>query len=89
MDALDHKIIALLSIDARAPLAQVAKEIGELGFNVATLRTLITSDAVLREALSADGVVATSSSPEELGAYIRSESEKWAKVIRDAGIEPR
>jgi len=46
------------------------------------------SDKSLLARLSGDGVVAVSSSPEELGAYIKSESEKWGKVIRDAGIEP-
>jgi tripartite-type tricarboxylate transporter receptor subunit TctC len=31
----------------------------------------------------------SSSSPEELDAYIKSETAKWAKVIKDAGIKPQ
>ena len=32
------------------------------------------------------GIVATSSSPEGFTAYVKAESAKWAKVIKDAGI---
>jgi tripartite-type tricarboxylate transporter receptor subunit TctC len=35
------------------------------------------------------GMTTSSSSPEELDAYIRSETAKWAKVIKDAGIKPQ
>ena len=48
----------------------------------------ILRDNTLLERLSGDGVVAASSSPQELAAYIKSESVKWSKVIRDAGITP-
>ncbi|MGH8616063.1 MAG: Bug family tripartite tricarboxylate transporter substrate binding protein [Burkholderiales bacterium] len=34
------------------------------------------------------GVVAVSSTPEELGQFHRMEMEKWAKVIRDAKVTP-
>jgi tripartite-type tricarboxylate transporter receptor subunit TctC len=29
-----------------------------------------------------------SSTPEEFDAYIRSETAKWGKVIKDVGIQP-
>jgi tripartite-type tricarboxylate transporter receptor subunit TctC len=35
------------------------------------------------------GMMTSSSSPEELDAYIKSETAKWAKVIKDAGIKPQ
>lgn len=46
----------------------------------------IVRDPTLLERLSADGVTGTGSTPQELAAYIRSESAKWSKVVRDAGI---
>lgn len=40
-----------------------------------------------QERLSASGLVPTSSTPEELGAYIRSETTKWSKVIKNLGLK--
>ena len=34
------------------------------------------------------GVVATSSTPEQLGAFMRTERPRWARLIRNAGIQP-
>ena len=50
---------------------------------VAVLRT---PDIV--ERLARDGGEAVASTPEEFGAYIRAETEKWAKVARATGIRP-
>jgi tripartite-type tricarboxylate transporter receptor subunit TctC len=50
--------------------------------------TSILRSAEFRERLAADAVVAESSSPQELTAFIRSEIPKFAKVIRSAGIRP-
>jgi tripartite-type tricarboxylate transporter receptor subunit TctC len=49
--------------------------------------------AVLRipdivERLARDGGEVVASMPEEFGAYIRAETEKWAKVARATGIRP-
>jgi tripartite-type tricarboxylate transporter receptor subunit TctC len=41
----------------------------------------------MRERLAADGAEPQGSSPEEFGALIRSELEKWGRVTRAAGIE--
>jgi tripartite-type tricarboxylate transporter receptor subunit TctC len=35
------------------------------------------------------GMMPASSSPDELDAYIKAETAKWAKVIKDAGIKPQ
>ncbi|MCE2999045.1 MAG: Bug family tripartite tricarboxylate transporter substrate binding protein [Betaproteobacteria bacterium] len=43
---------------------------------------------VLRDLLAARGVDATSSTPDEFAAYIRSETAKWGKVIRAANLTP-
>jgi tripartite-type tricarboxylate transporter receptor subunit TctC len=36
----------------------------------------------------AEGIVTVGSTPEEYGAFLKSEMERWGKVIRDAGIKP-
>jgi len=43
----------------------------------------------MRERLAADGAEPQGSTPEEFGALIRSELEKWTRVARAAGIEPQ
>ncbi|HZE10789.1 MAG TPA: tripartite tricarboxylate transporter substrate binding protein [Burkholderiales bacterium] len=45
-------------------------------------------DAEVGKRLAADGAGAVGSSPEEFAAFIKSESEKWAKVASAAGIKP-
>jgi tripartite-type tricarboxylate transporter receptor subunit TctC len=42
----------------------------------------------IRERLSREGADPVGSSPQEFGAFIRSEIEKWRKVIHAAGIQP-
>ncbi|MBI3935755.1 MAG: tripartite tricarboxylate transporter substrate binding protein [Betaproteobacteria bacterium] len=42
----------------------------------------------IRERFAADGVEAGGISSAELGALLKSEIAKWAKVIREAGIKP-
>jgi tripartite-type tricarboxylate transporter receptor subunit TctC len=42
----------------------------------------------MRERFAADGAEPIGSSPEEFHAYIRSETAKWAGVIKQAGIRP-
>jgi tripartite-type tricarboxylate transporter receptor subunit TctC len=47
------------------------------------------NDPVVRNRFIADGAdPSPSKSPEEFAALIRSETRKWAKVIREAGIQP-
>jgi tripartite-type tricarboxylate transporter receptor subunit TctC len=45
-------------------------------------------DPEVGKRLAADGAEAVGSSPEEFAAFIKSESEKWAKVAQAAGIKP-
>jgi tripartite-type tricarboxylate transporter receptor subunit TctC len=45
----------------------------------------IMADPALRQKLEGDGVEVDSSSPEQLAAYIRTETARWAKVIRASG----
>ena len=43
----------------------------------------------VRDRLIADGTDPAPTTPEEFGAYINSETEKWTKVIKAAGIKPQ
>jgi len=47
----------------------------------------IVRDPSVLERLSGDGVIGTGSTPQDAAAYIKSESLKWGKVVRDAGIK--
>ena len=38
--------------------------------------------------LLAQGVDIISSSPQQFSAYLKSETAKWAKVIKDANVRP-
>jgi tripartite-type tricarboxylate transporter receptor subunit TctC len=41
----------------------------------------------MRERLNAEGAIATTSTPEEFAAHIRSEIARWGAVIKRAGIQ--
>jgi tripartite-type tricarboxylate transporter receptor subunit TctC len=47
----------------------------------------ILSETEVRERLAKDGIETVGASPEEFGAYIKSEVEKWGKLVREAGIK--
>lgn len=47
----------------------------------------IVRDPAVLERLKGDGVTGTGSTPQELAEYLRSESAKWGKVVRDVGIK--
>ena len=53
-------------------------------FNAA-IREALAQQAV-KDRLAAAGAEAVSSTPEELATYLRAESEKWARVVREARI---
>jgi tripartite-type tricarboxylate transporter receptor subunit TctC len=42
----------------------------------------------MKERLNSLGLDVVASTPEEFGAYMKSETEKWAKVIKTMGIKP-
>ena len=53
----------------------------------AELRRIIDNPDV-KARLASVGFEAFSSTPEELGDYVRVQLAKWTKMIKDAGIEP-
>ena len=42
-----------------------------------------------RQRLDQQGVNASPTSPAEFAAFIKTETTKWAKVVKDAGIQPQ
>ena len=54
----------------------------------AEVRKIVDSPDI-KARLAATGFAAFSSSPEELGAFVKSEVVTWARLIKDAGIEPQ
>jgi tripartite-type tricarboxylate transporter receptor subunit TctC len=65
---------------ARTPPAVIARLHAEI--------VKILADPAVRARLADQGFEPVGNSPEEFGAYIRSEITKWGKTIRDAGIRP-
>lgn len=53
----------------------------------AEMTKTLSSDAT-KEQFRAQGLEATSTSPAEFGSYLRSEVEKWGKVVKASGARP-
>ena len=47
----------------------------------------VMQSAEMKKQLLAQGVEARTSTPEQFGTFIKSESAKWGKIIADAGIK--
>lgn len=65
-----------------APTGTPAEVVTKL--NTEVVRML--KDPKTKELLLAQGAEPVGDSPEEFGAFVKSERERWARVIRDAGI---
>ena len=66
---------------ARTPVAIVRRLNSEIA------KVLADPDA--RDKLAAQGLEPTTMTPEELGRYSREEMNRWAKVLKAAGIKPQ
>ena len=64
-----------------APAGTAAPVVSRL--NEAIVR--IVNSAEVRERLAAQGAEASTSTPDELGRYTRSEMQRWQRVIRESG----
>ncbi|HYH40464.1 MAG TPA: tripartite tricarboxylate transporter substrate-binding protein, partial [Burkholderiales bacterium] len=42
----------------------------------------------VKQHLASEGALIVASTPEQFGTYIRTETEKWARVVKAAGIRP-
>ena len=50
--------------------------------------TKVLTSPDLKERLGASGIEPMTSTPEQFAAFIKSETARYAKVIKDAGIKP-
>jgi tripartite-type tricarboxylate transporter receptor subunit TctC len=64
---------------AKTPPAVVAV------LNKAAIEAMKDPDVI--EKLQNQGAIVGGNTPEQFGAYIASETTKWAKVIKDAGVQ--
>jgi tripartite-type tricarboxylate transporter receptor subunit TctC len=64
-----------------APAGTSSEIVGKLQHFIAT----IYADPAVAKRLDEAGIIAVSSTPAELDAYVRSETVRWGKVIRDNG----
>jgi tripartite-type tricarboxylate transporter receptor subunit TctC len=55
-------------------------------FNADLVRVL--GGGTLRQRLKEQGVEITPSTPEQFVAHVRSETAKWAKVVKEANLGP-
>ena len=53
--------------------------------NIELVKLLNSSD--MKERLAQFGVDATPSTPEELAAFVKTETIKWTKTVQDAGVK--
>jgi tripartite-type tricarboxylate transporter receptor subunit TctC len=51
--------------------------------------TAVLQSPAVKERLANDGTQPVGSTPEEFSRYLRSEIDKWAQVVRIAGIKPQ
>jgi tripartite-type tricarboxylate transporter receptor subunit TctC len=65
-----------------APAGTSAEVVGKLQNFIATIYT----DPEVARRLDEAGIIAVSSTPSELSAYVRSETERWGKVLRESKI---
>ena len=54
--------------------------------NSETVKILKSGD--VKGLMQQQGAVPVYSSPQELGSFMRQETERWAKIIKDAGVKP-
>ena len=50
--------------------------------------TKLLQDAEMRDKLAGQGFEVRTSTPEQLGSYIKSEIAKWAPLVKESGVKP-
>ena len=48
----------------------------------------VLADPAMRDTIVKQGITPQSNTPDEFAALIKSDMMKWAKVVREAGIQP-
>ena len=67
-----------------APAGTAKEIIGRINTEYAK----IVARTDVKQSLAGLGIEAITSTPEELGEYVKSEIQKWARHVKDAGIQP-
>jgi tripartite-type tricarboxylate transporter receptor subunit TctC len=67
-----------------APVATPPEIVNKLNTEI----TAILKQPDTRERIARDGADPVGNTPQQFGAFMESEIEKWRKVIRAAGIQP-
>jgi tripartite-type tricarboxylate transporter receptor subunit TctC len=75
---------ATLWLGIFAPAKTPASLVSRINKEIATA----VASAEVKDALQAQGVEATSNTPDQFAAYVKSELEKWKKAGEAAGIKP-
>jgi tripartite-type tricarboxylate transporter receptor subunit TctC len=78
MPELESELWLALLAPAKTPAAIVAKVNRDVG--------AVIQSADFRQAMLSQGAEPLYSTPEELAAYVRSETERWRRVIELAGV---
>jgi tripartite-type tricarboxylate transporter receptor subunit TctC len=74
------ELVYALVAPAGTPKDVVAKLNGEV--------TKALQDSEMRDKLTAQGFEVRTSTPEQLGSYIKSEITKWAPLVKESGVKP-
>ena len=77
-------LAALAHVEGRAAALQAPREV-VARLNAEILR--IVNAPEMRDRLGKQGADVRTNTPEEFGTFIRSETAKWAKVVKDANIK--
>ena len=67
-----------------APAGTSAEIIGRLNAEVVK----VIARPEVKQTLAGMGIDAFTSTPDELGEYVKSEIQKWARLAKDAGLQP-
>ena len=67
-------------VPARTPVAAINRLNSEI--------TKALKNADLQRQFDAQGTIPLGSTPQEYGAYLKGEHERWSKIIREAKIKP-
>ena len=88
LPTLDESGIKGFDLDAWAGVVAPAKVPPEVVAKLSTELRRIIDDPVIKAKLKRVGFEGFSSSPDELGRYIKAQLDVWRKMVADSGVQP-
>jgi tripartite-type tricarboxylate transporter receptor subunit TctC len=88
LPTLHESGVANFDMDSWAGMFAPANTPPEIVSRLSTELRKILDNPEIRGKIAAQGFEAFSSSPEELGDFVKVQLDKWTKMIKDAGIQP-